>query len=428
MTAQGTMARALIDDCFAHHPKRLTAAQALDLLKSRIRPVVGRESVPLAAAHGRILAEEVVSPRDVPGFDNAAVDGFAFAHADLAAKGPTRLVLMPGRAAAGHPFTGRLAPGAALRVLTGAPMPAGADTALMQEDVELDGATVVIPPGVKRGANRRLAGEDVKKGQVALRPGIRLRPQDVGVAATFGRAALEVFRPLRVGVFSTGDELREPGAPLGSGETYDANRPILFGLLEGLGCRVVDYGILPDRADAVAEAMERAAAECDALVTSGGASRGEEDHVVRTVERLGRLHFWQIAVKPGRPLAFGHLGRAVFVGLPGNPVAAVICFLRFARPMLTALGGGRWPEPRAFPLPADFVMQKKPERREYLRARLVAGPDGRTWAQRIEREGSGILTSLTEADGLVEVAEDTTRIERGDLVEFVPFSELGVPA
>ncbi|HLT02751.1 MAG TPA: gephyrin-like molybdotransferase Glp [Geminicoccaceae bacterium] len=422
------MARALIDDCFAHHPKRLTAAQALDLLKSRIRPVVGRESVPLAAAHGRILAEEVVSPRDVPGFDNAAVDGFAFAHADLAAKGPTRLVLMPGRAAAGHPFTGRLAPGAALRVLTGAPMPAGADTALMQEDVELDGATVVIPPGVKRGANRRLAGEDVKKGQVALRPGIRLRPQDVGVAATFGRAALEVFRPLRVGVFSTGDELREPGAPLGSGETYDANRPILFGLLEGLGCRVVDYGILPDRADAVAEAMERAAAECDALVTSGGASRGEEDHVVRTVERLGRLHFWQIAVKPGRPLAFGHLGRAVFVGLPGNPVAAVICFLRFARPMLIALGGGRWPEPRAFPLPADFVMQKKPERREYLRARLVAGPDGRTWARRIEREGSGILTSLTEADGLVEVAEDTTRIERGDLVEFVPFSELGVPA
>src|SRR5690606_33378499 len=382
-----------------------------------------RESVPLTAAHGRILAGEVVSPRDVPGFDSVAVDGFAFAHADLAAKGPTRLALMSGRAAAGHPFTGRLAPGAALRVLTGAPMPAGADTALMQEDVELDGATVVIPPGVKRGANRRLAGEDVKKGQVALRPGIRLRPQDVGVAATFGRAALEVFRPLQVGVFSTGDELRGPGTPLGSGETYDANRPIWLGLIEGLGCRVVDYGILPDRADAVAERMGSAAAECDALVTSGGASRGEEDHVVRTVERLGQLHFWQIAVKPGRPLAFGHLGRAVFVGLPGNPVAAVICFLRFARPMLIALGGGRWPEPRTFPLPADFVMRKKPERREYLRARLIAGPDGRTWAQRIEREGSGILTSLTEADGLVEVAEDTTRIERGDLVEFVPFSE-----
>jgi molybdopterin molybdotransferase len=421
------MARALSDDCFAHHPRRLTAAQALELLRTRIRPVVERESVPLAAAHGRILAEEVVSPRDVPAFDNVAVDGFAFAHADLAADGLTRLVLLRGRAAAGHPFAGRLPPGAALRVLTGAPMPAGADTALMQEDVELDGDAVVIPPGVKRGANRRRAGEDVQKGQVALRPGIRLRPQDVGVAASLGRAALEVFRPLKVALFSTGDELREAGAPLGPGETYDANRPILRGLLEALGSRVTDFGILPDRADAVAEALREASIECDALITSGGASRGEEDHVVQAVDRLGQLHFWQIAVKPGRPLAFGRLGRAVFVGLPGNPVAAVVCFLRFARPLLIALGGGRWPEPRAFLVPADFVMKKKPDRREYLRARLIPGPDGRTWAQRIEREGSGILTSLTEADGLVEVAEDATGVKRGDLVEFVPFSELGVP-
>ncbi len=420
------MTRALIDDCFAHHPKRLTAAQALDLLRTRIRPVAGRESVPLAAAHGRILAEEVVSPRDVPAFDNVAVDGFAFAHADLAAAGPTRLSLMAGRAAAGHPFADSLLPGAALRVLTGAPMPAGADTALMQEDVDLQGDTVVIPAGVKRGANRRRAGEDVRSGQVALQPGIRLRPQDVGVAATLGRAALEVFRRLEVALFSTGDELCEPGVPLGPGETYDANRPILLGLLAGLGCRVTDFGIVPDRAEAVAQALSQAAIECDAVITSGGASRGEEDHVVQAVARLGRLHFWQIAVKPGRPLAFGRLGRAVFLGLPGNPVAAVVCFLRFARPLLIALGGGRWPEPRSFLVPADFAMRKKPDRREYLRARLIPGPDGRTWAQRIEREGSGILTSLTEADGLVEVAEDATRVEQGDLVEFVPFSELGV--
>ena len=410
------MTRALIDDCFAHHPKRLTAAEALDLLRTRIQPVAGRESVSLAAAHGRILAEEVVSPRDVP----------AFAHADLAAAGPTPLALMAGRAAAGHPFGGRLLPGAALRVLTGAPMPAGADSALMQEDVELRGDTVVIPAGVKRGVNRRRAGEDVRSGQVALRPGIRLRPQDVGVAATLGCATLEVFRPLEVALFSTGDELREPGASLGPSETYDANRPILLGLLQALGCRVTDFGILPDRAEAVAQALSQAAIECDAVITSGGASRGEEDHVVQAVARLGRLHFWQIAVKPGRPLAFGRLGRAVFLGLPGNPVAAVVCFLRFARPLLIALGGGRWPEPRAFLVPADFVMRKKPDRREYLRARLIPGPDGRTWAQRIEREGSGILTSLTEADGLVEVAEDATCVERGDLVEFVPFSELGV--
>jgi molybdopterin molybdotransferase len=421
------MARALVDDCFAHHPKRLTAAEALELLRARIRPVVERETVALAEAHGRILAEDVVSPRDVPGFDNVAVDGFAFAHADLAADRPTRLDLMPGRAAAGHPFAGLLAEGAALRVLTGAPMPDRADTALMQEDVELDGDVIVVPPGVKRGANRRRAGEDVRAGQVALQPGGRLRPQDVGVAATLGRATLEVFRPLEVALLSTGDELREPGTPLEPGATYDANRTILCGLLQGLGCRITDFGILPDRADAVERALGEAAAAHDALVTSGGASRGDEDHIVRAVERLGQLHFWQIAVKPGRPLAFGHLGRAVFIGLPGNPVAAMICFLRFARPLLTALGGGRWPEPRAFLVPADFVMKKKPDRREYLRARLIAGPDGRTWAQRVEREGSGILTSLVEADGLVEVAEDTTRIAPGDPVEFVPFSELGVP-
>jgi molybdopterin molybdotransferase len=347
---------------------------------------VDRETVPLAEAHGRILAEPLVSPRDVPGFDNVAVDGFAFAHADLAAAGPTRLALIEGRAAAGHPFTGRLPGGAALRVLTGAPMPDGADCALMQEDVERDGDAVVIPPGVKRGANRRRAGEDVRVGQVALEPGIRLRPQEVGVAATFGRDRLEVFRRLEVALVSTGDELREPGAPLGPGETYDANRSILFGLLQGLGCRVTDVGIVPDRADAVAQAMRRAGAGHDAVITSGGASRGDEDHVVRAVDRLGQLHFWQIAIKPGRPLAFGQLGRAVFVGLPGNPVAAVICFLRFARPLLTALGGGRWPEPHAFLVPADFAMKKKPDRREYLRARLIAGPDGRTWVRQMVRE------------------------------------------
>jgi molybdopterin molybdotransferase len=420
------MSRTALDDCFAYDRKRLPAGEALSLLKERVRPVARSETVPLAAAHGRFLAETVVSPRDVPGFDNVAVDGFAFAHADLAADGPTRLRLLEGRAAAGHPHLGTLPRGCALRVLTGAPLPEGADTVLMQEDVELEKGILVLPAGVRRGSNWRKAGEDVRKGQTALERGLRLRPQDVGVAASLGRAALEVFRPLRVALLSTGDELREPGADLPPGATYDANRTVLCGLLWQLGCAVSDLGILPDRAEVVEKAIGEAAAAHDALVTSGGASRGDEDHVVRTVERLGSLHFWQIAVKPGRPLAFGQIGESVFIGLPGNPVAAVICFLRFARPVLTALAGGQWPEPRLFPVPADFVMKKKPGRREYLRARLIPGPDGRPLARRIEREGSGILSSLAEAEGLVEIAEHTTRVERGDLVDFVPFSELGV--
>lgn len=419
------MVRPLIDDCFAHDPRRLPAAEALALLRARVRAVVDSETVPLAQAHGRILASPVASDHDVPSFDNVAVDGFAFAHDALLPDRPTRLPLVAGRAAAGHPFADRLAHGMALRVLTGAPLPDGADSVLMQEDATIDGDTVVIPAGVRRGANRRQAGEDMRRGQIVLQPGLRLRPQDVGAAASAGRGTLEVFRPLRVALISTGDELCEPGEPLPPGGTYDANRTILLGLLQGLGCEVHDFGILPDQAEAVDRAMLRAA-KLDAVVTSGGASRGDEDHVVRAIERLGKLHFWQIAVKPGRPLAFGQLGACTVIGLPGNPVAAVICFLRFARPVLTALAGGRWPEPHGFAVPADFAMTKKPGRREYLRARLVAGQGRELAVGRIEREGSGILTSLTEADGLVELAEDVTRVGRGDPVTFVPFSEFGV--
>jgi molybdopterin molybdotransferase len=420
------MSRPPLNDCFAHDQKHLPAGDALAMLEQRVQPAVATETVPLAAAHGRILAETVISDRAVPGFDNVAVDGFAFAHGDLEPDRPTRLRLLEGRAAAGHPFTAHVPRGAALRVLTGAPLPAGADTVLMQEDAELDGRTVLIPPGIGAGANRRKAGEDIREGQAVLHSGQRLRPQDVGVAATLGRTELVVFCPLRVALFSTGDELSEPGQPLAPGATYDANRPILHGLLCGLGARVTDLGILPDRAEAVAEALAAAAAAHDAVITSGGVSRGDEDHVVRTIERLGRLHFWQIAVKPGRPLAFGQLDRCVFIGLPGNPVAAVVCFLRFTRPVLVRLAGGLWPEPRIFLVPAAFVMKKKPGRREYLRARLTQGADGRLAVQRVEREGSGILTSLAEADGLVELAEEVTRVEPGDPVAFVPFSEFGI--
>ncbi len=430
----GAEAKPLLDDCFAHDPKRMPAADALALLRSRVNVAVGLEDVPLGSTYGRILAETVVSERDVPSFDNVAVDGFAFAHADLTSSrsvphGSARLALAEGRAAAGHPFQGTVAPGQAVRVLTGGALPDGTDTALMQEDVTIDGDHVLIPAGVKRGGNCRLAGEDMRIGQVVLKQGLRLRPQDVGVAATVGRRTLRVYRSLRVALVSSGDELREPGEPLPHGMTFDSNRTILNGLLQNLGAEVSDQGIWPDRADVVQERMHALAGEHHVIITSGGASRGDEDHMVDAIRKLGRLHFWQIAVKPGRPLAFGQLqgrqGDTIFIGLPGNPVAAVICFLLFARPMLTALAGGSWPEPNSFLVPADFSMTKKPGRREFLRACLLRNQDGQQRVRKIEREGSGILTSLTDADGLIDIAEDVMSVAPGDPVPFMPFSEFG---
>jgi len=427
---QGNGVKPLLDDCFAHDPKRMPAADALAALRARVAVMVESEPVPLQEAYGCFLAETVSSARDVPSFDNVAVDGYAFAHSSLTADAPTKLALAEGRAAAGHPFEGRVSAGQAARVLTGGALPDGTDTALMQEDITVEGENVLIPKGVRRGANCRLAGEDMRKGQTVLQAGLRLRPQEVGVAATVGRTSLQVYQPLRVALVSSGDELREPGEPLPHGMTYDSNRTILRGLLEGLGVLVSDQGIWPDRADVVQANMTRLAGDHHVIITSGGASRGDEDHMVDAIRALGRLHFWQIAVKPGRPLAFGQLqgskGDTIFIGLPGNPVAAVICFLLFARPMLTALGGGIWPTPRSFLVPADFSLKKKPGRREYLRAKWHQDAKGAQSVKRIEREGSGILTSLTEADGLIDIAEETIVVAPGDPVPFIPFSEFGL--
>jgi molybdopterin molybdotransferase len=307
-------------------------------------------------------------------------------------------------------------------------MPAGADTVALQESVELSGDAVAIPPGLKRGANRRLAGEDVRAGQIVLEPGVRVRPQEIGLAAELGRDRLQVFEPLKVAILSTGDEIVEPGQALPAGGVFDANRYILTSLLRGLPVEVTDLGIVRDEPEAVRAALRTAAAGHHVILTSGGASRGDEDHVVRSVSELGRLDFWQIAMKPGRPLAFGRLGEAVFVGLPGNPVATMVCFLLFARPVLLRLAGAAWPRPQAFPVPAGFAFKKKPGRAEYLRATLAEDEAGRLQARRIAREGSGILTSMVEACGLIEIDEAIERIDPGDPVRFLSFAELGIAA
>jgi molybdopterin molybdotransferase len=413
----------LSDDCFAFGGELISVATALALLKSKVEPLPGRETVPLTEAAGRILAGPVVATRDVPPADNSAVDGYAVHFDDLLPDRPTLLPII-GRAAAGRPLVASAARGGAIRIFTGALLPAGPDTVLMQEDCRVENGKVILPPGIKRGANRRRAGEDVRAGDMVLAPGRRLRPQEIGLAASLGLTALEVFRPLRVALFSTGDELCEPGTPLPPGAIYDANRYTIATLLRGLACTVSDLGILPDRPETVREALAMAAAGHDLILTSGGMSTGEEDHVKAAVEAQGQLHFWRLAIKPGRPVAMGQIGRVPFLGLPGNPVAVMVTFLLLARPLILMLSGAGEVTPRFYRVTAGFDYKKKPNRAEYVRARLSRGADGNWVALKFPRDGAGILTSMVESDGLVELGEGLARLEAGTSVDFLPFGEV----
>ncbi|MBV8420064.1 MAG: molybdopterin molybdotransferase MoeA, partial [Hyphomicrobiales bacterium] len=349
----------LTDDCFAFSGPLLPVEEVERIIRERITPVAEIETVPLHGASGRVIAREVVAPIDLPPFDNSAVDGYAVRHADLDAHAETRLAVVE-RVTAGRTAARALAAGTAVRIFTGAPMPSGADTVFMQEDVRLDGEAVIVPAGLKVGANRRLAGEDVRAGAIVLPAGRRLGAQHVALAAAIGLTALDVFRRVRVAVFSTGDEIVEPGAPRPSAALYDANRYLLAGLIERLGATSTDLGILPDDPDRLARAIAAAAAEHDLVVTSGGVSTGEADHVRRAVEAVGRLVFWRVAIKPGRPVAMGVVpasGRgpsAAFVGLPGNPAAVYVTFARVVRPLLLRLAGAEAAPLLALPVRAAF--------------------------------------------------------------------------
>ncbi len=413
----------LSDDCFAFGGELMAPAAALALLKSSVMPLPETERVALKDATRRILAEPLIATRDVPPADNVAVDGYAVCFDDLKAD-ETTVLPIGGRAAAGHPLRTVAARGSAIRVFTGALLPQGTDTVLMQEDCRVVNGSVMLPPGIKRGANRRSAGEDVKAGTTVLQLGRQLRPQEVGLAASLGLTSLAVYRKLRVALFSTGDELREPGDALPLGAIFDANRYTLRALLEGLGCTVSDLGILPDKADAVREALDLAALSHDLVLTSGGMSTGEEDHVKAAVEAAGKLHFWRLAIKPGRPVAMGQIGRVPFMGLPGNPVAVMVTFLLLARPLVLLLAGAIDAGPRLYRVRAGFDYKKKPNRTEYVRAKLVRGEDGNWVAEKFARDGAGILTSMVESDGLIEIGEGLTRLEIGAPVNFLPFSEV----
>jgi len=413
------------DDCFAMGSDLMRIDAALQVLEERVAPVTGSERVPLRAAAGRVLANDIVAPRDVPPHDNAAVDGYAVQFDDLDPAAPTRLPV-DGRAAAGHPLGRPARCGEAIRIFTGAPMPEGPDTIFMEEDCAEEGGVVTVPTGIKRGANRRFRGEDVTAGSIIVAAGTRLRAQEIGLAASVGCEALDVRRRLLVAVFSTGDEIRDPGAPPPPGCVYDANRYSVMALLDGLGCAVDDLGILPDEATAIRDALAVAAEHHDLLVTSGGMSLGEEDHVAAAVEDLGALHLWRLAIKPGRPVALGQVRGTPFLGLPGNPVAAMVTFMVLGRPLVLLLAGRGDLSPPRFRVPAGFDMNKKLGRREWVRARLIAGPDGSPMAERFAAGGAGILTSMVAADGLVELPEDQGPLTRGTPVDFLPFSEVTI--
>jgi molybdopterin molybdotransferase len=414
----------LPDDCFAVGDRLLSIEEALVEFQARLGPVTGLETVHLAAAEGRILAEALVADRSVPPHDNAAVDGYAIHFDDLP---PGRPVTLPvsGRVAAGHPLGRAAGRGEAIRIFTGAPMPAGPDTVVMQEDCSVAGDAVTIPAGLPRGANARRAGEDIRAGDTVLPAGRRLGPAEIGLAASLGRAALPIRRPLRVALVSTGDEVRDPGTPIAEGQIYDANRHVLAALLRRLGCVVIDHGILPDRTEAIHAGLVAAAAAADAIVTSGGVSVGDEDHVKPALEAAGgRLHLWRLAIKPGRPVALGQIGDVPLLGLPGNPVAVMVTFLLVARPILLRLAGAEDLPLRRFPVVAGFDHKKKPARREFIRAVLEPGPAGTLVARRHGREGSAILSSLAGAEGLIELAEDVVHVAPGDPVAFLPMSTL----
>jgi molybdopterin molybdotransferase len=418
------MSERLRDDCFALPPgiDWTPVDEALERLRAGMRCVTGVEKVALSEAAGRILAEPVAARRSNPPATNSAIDGYAFAWASLEGAPEGDLALVEGRAAAGHPYRGAVPPGAAVRILTGAELPGCADTVVLQEDSEVTGDRVRFRAPRKLGANTRKAGEDAEAGAEVLSTGRRLTPADLARAAAAGVDRLPVRMRLRMGILSTGDELVQPGADPALPGVFDANRPMLAALAASQGFDVVDLGAVCDQPAEVRAALDRGAAEADAIIATGGASSGDEDHVSRLLNVEGRISTWRIAVKPGRPLALGFWHGVPVFGLPGNPVAAFVCFLVFARPALSVMAGAGWREAQGFTVPAAFEKAKKPGRREYLRARMR--PDGHV--EVFHSEGSGLIGGLSWADGLVELPDRAVTVRIGDPVTYLPYSSFGL--
>jgi len=389
----------------------------------RLRPVGAHERVQVRDALGRVLAEDVIAPCNVPAHDNSAMDGYAVRFADLAADGETRLTVV-GSAFAGRPFSGQISAGQAVRIMTGAAIPAGADTILAQEATRSEDDAVIVGPGHRRGQNLRRAGEDLAQGGVALPAGKLCGPAELGLIASLGIAEVAVYRRLRVAFFSTGDEVATIGRPLSPGQIYDSNRYTLFGSLTRLGCELIDMGVIPDDPARI-EATFRAASEnADVILTSGGVSVGEADFIRELVDRLGEVSFWQIAIKPGRPMAFGRVGSAWMFGLPGNPVAVMVTFHAFVRDALLALQGVEpLPPSPTFDAVCETDIRKRPGRREYVRARFE-WRDGAPHVVPVGSQGAGVLKSMSDANCFIVLAHESAGVTAGERVPVQPFHGL----
>ena len=411
-----------LPDCYEGDPDLLPPGEAVRRIRAHVRPVEAAGTIAVIDALGRVTARDVVSPMNVPGHTNSAMDGYACAGGSLPAGAP-RWYEVVGTARAGRPFAGpAVGPSQAVRIMTGAILPAGTDTVVMQEHVEAAGGRVRIPPGNRPGQHVRRTGEDVAAGAVVVPRGRRIMPAEMGLLASLGVAEVEVRRTLRVAYFSTGDEVRAPGEPFEPGLVYDSNRFTMHGMLGRLGVEIVDLGIVPDRREAVFDALREASARADVVLSSGGASTGEADYVKEALRALGRVGFWRIAIRPGRPLAFGLLGDSAFFGLPGNPVAVMVTFYQFVEPALRAAAGEIDTRPRpAVEARCTTRLRKKPGRIEYYRAVLERDEAGALVVRGTGGTGSGLLHTMSDANCFIVLPEDGTTVEPGATVEVQPF-------
>ena len=400
-----------------YDPDSMPVAAARQYIRDYLKPVQAKECLPLRSALGRILAEDIVSPHNVPGHDNSAMDGYALNADDVAATGQTGL-RVAGTAFAGKAFSGKLERGECVRIMTGAVMPAGCDSVAMQEHVEVNGDAVTVGTGIKRGQNVRRAGEDLQVGQVVLPAGHLLRPADLGLIASLGMGELRVYHRLRVAFFSSGDELASLGQALMEGQVYDSNRYTLYGMLKRLGVDIIDMGVVKDDPLLLKSALLEASACADVILTRGGVSVGDADYMRPLLTELGQVVFWKIAMKPGRPLAFGKIGHAHYFGLPGNPVAVMVTFYQFVREAMLVLMGQPNPAPAPlFQAVCTEPMKKAPGRTEFQRGILCPDQDGLWRVRPIGNQGSGVLRSMSEANCFILLPEHCGNLQAGETVQ-----------